>query len=170
MNERMSESAKNDLATAARNVLRESFQEIVIENLAPVQIPIGPVETLTLTWEQRCRARRKCTTDEGTKVALVLPRGTVLSDGVLLHNQSDKTIQVKAQAEDVLVVSPSDAMQMCVIAHHLGNWHRSLQLNDDGTIVVEYDSPLAKWLEQKKISCQKAHLSYHPNLKGAAHD
>jgi urease accessory protein len=166
----INKSAKNDLVATARDVLKHSFEEIVIEKLPDLQIPIGPVEMLTLTWEQRCRAHRKCVTDEGTKVTLVLPRGTVLSDGVLLHNQSDKTIQVRAQAEDVLVVSPSNAMQMCVIAHHLGNWHRSLQLNDDGTIVVEYDSPLAKWLDQKKISCEKAHLSYHPNLKGAAHD
>jgi urease accessory protein len=166
----MNESAKNDLAATARDVLKSSFKEIVIERLPEMQTPIGPVETLTLTWEQRCRAHRKCVTEGGTKVALVLPRGTVLSDGVLLHNNSDKTIQVKAQSEDVLVVSPRDPMEMCVIAHHLGNWHRSLQLNDDGTIVVEYDSPLVKWLEMKKISCQKAQLSYHPNLKGAAHD
>ncbi|MDR3612903.1 MAG: urease accessory protein UreE [Candidatus Obscuribacterales bacterium] len=166
----MSESTRDDLTVAARDALKQSFNEIVVEKLPDVQIPIGPVETLTLTWEQRCRAHRKCTTEKGTRIALVLPRGTVLSDGVLLHNHLDKTIQVKAQAEEVLVVTPKDAMEMCVIAHHLGNWHRSLQLNDDGTIVVEFDSPLAKWLEQKKISCTKASLSYHPNLKGAAHD
>lgn len=166
----MSDLKNDTLAEAARAVAKQSFTEVIVDRLPEAQTPLGPIETLTLSWEQRCRAHRKCSTDEGTKVALVLPRGTVLSDGVLVYNTAEKTIRVRSQAEEVLVVRPKDAMQMCVIAHHLGNWHRSLQLNDDGTIVVEFDSPLAKWLEQKSIDCQKENLSYHPNLKGAAHD
>jgi urease accessory protein len=158
------------IGEAAKEALKESWKELLIESLPEVQLPLGPVETVALTWEHRSRARRKCTTSNGTKIALALPRGTVLSDGMLIYNSVEKAIEIKAEAEDVLVVKPANAMEMCVLAHHLGNWHRSLQLNDDGSIVVEHDSPLTKWLDSQKISYERERNTYHPNLKGSAHD
>jgi urease accessory protein len=155
-----SEQVKVDAAT----------DEILIEALPEDQSAQGPVETITMTWEQRSRPRRKCTTSKGTTVSLALPRGTVLSNDALIYNSPTKTIQVKAQAEEVLIVSPANPMELCVIAHHLGNWHRSLQLNDDGTIVIEHDSPLAHWLDHEHIAYAKTQASYHPNLKGHSHD
>ena len=144
--------------------------EILVETLPEDQKALGPIETISMTWEHRSRPRRKCTTSAGSTVALALPRGTVLANDALIYNSTAKTIQIKAEAEDVLVVSPANPMEMCIIAHHLGNWHRSLQLNDDGTIVIEHDSPLEKWLEHEHFAAVVTKASYHPNLKGHSHD
>jgi urease accessory protein len=109
-------------------------------------------------------------TNTGYELALALPRGTVLSAGMLIFNTTERSIQIVAVPEDVLVLKPIDQKQMCLIAHHLGNWHRSLQLNGDGTLLIECDSPLLKWLDHQNINHEKMQLPYHPNMKGAAHD
>jgi len=128
------------------------------------------VETVSLTFEQRSRPRRRCLTDAGTEVALAFPRGTILADGMLIHNTATRAIQVRAEEEDVIIVCPDDQLQMCIIAHHLGNWHRSVQLGDDGTLVLEAEAPLISWLNHRGIKYNACRRPYHPNLKGSAHD
>lgn len=144
--------------------------DILVEILPALQKPLGRVETLTMTWEQRSRPRRRCTTDAGTVLALTLPRGTVLTDGLLILNNPIRTVIVKAEPEDVVVVKPADKLEMCTVAHHLGNWHRSFQLVDDGTMLIEPDAPLVSWLDAQKIKHSNERRPYHPNLKGNAHD
>jgi urease accessory protein len=143
---------------------------LLIEDLPTEERPLGPIETVALTFDQRSRPRRRCVTNTGREIALALPRGTMLIAGMLIFNSSDKSIKIVAEPEDVLVLKPADQKQMCLIAHHLGNWHRSLQLNNDGTLLVELDSPLLKWLQYQNINHEKMRLPYHPNMKGAAHD
>jgi urease accessory protein UreE len=143
---------------------------LLIEDLPTEKQPLGPIETVALTWEQRSRPRRKCVTNTGSELSLALPRGTVLSTEMLIFNTTEKSIKVVAAPEDVLILKPADQKEMCLIAHHLGNWHRSLQLNENGTLLVEPDSPLLKWLQHQNISHEKMCLPYHPNMKGAAHD
>jgi urease accessory protein len=144
--------------------------DLLVDSLPEQGEALGQVETVSLTWEERSRPRRRCFTSAGKEIALALPRGTVLADNALLHNTEKRTIKVLAAAEDVLIIHPDSKLQMCVIAHHLGNWHRSLQLEDDGALVIEVDEPLVKWLQSRKIQFDKATRPYHPNLKGAAHD
>ena len=152
------------------NITPDSTTSLLIEMLPTDQKAIGPVETIALTWEHRSRPRRKCATNKDTHLALALPRGTVLAPGMLIYNSKEKTIAVEALPEDVLVVKPANQMEMCVVSHHLGNWHRSLQLEADGSLVIEHDSPLTKWLDTQKIDYVRVQRAYHPNLKGAAHD
>jgi urease accessory protein len=143
---------------------------LLIEDLPTQEEPLGPVETVSLSWEQRSRPRRKFVTSTGQELALALPRGTVLSAGMLILNTIERAIKVIAEPEDVMVLRPANQKEMCLIAHHLGNWHRSLQLNDDGTLLVEQDSPLCTWLNHQNIGYEPTRLPYHPNLQGAGHD
>ena len=147
----------------------EVFVDLLIDSLPAESMPLGPLELVSLTWEQRSRPRRRCFTSEGTEIALALPRGSVLTDGMLVHNTVKRTIQVKAAPEAVLVVQPVSQLEMCIVAHHLGNWHRSLQLEADGSLVIEVDEPLVKWLEHRGISYKQEQRPFHPNLKGSAH-
>jgi len=165
---------KEDEALVSRDA-----DEIFIDSLpADTTDPASVVSTtegaktefISLRFDERSRPRRRCLTDAGTKVALALPRGTILTDGLTIHNSSILRIKVKAAIENVIVVSPSDKIQLCSVAHHLGNWHRSVQLNADGSLVVEPDEPLLRWLTQHQINFQHAQLAFHPNLKGAVHD
>ena len=156
--------------TKAKTSGSDLFVDILIDSLPSEPTPLGPVETVSLTWEQRSRPRRRCVTSGGTEIALALGRGTVLADGTLIYNSASKTIQVKAATEDVVIVRPDSPLQMCIVSHHLGNWHRSLQLDDDSSLIIEVDDPIVHWLEHRGIKHEKAHRTYHPNLKGAAHD
>ncbi|WP_218081039.1 urease accessory protein UreE [Anthocerotibacter panamensis] len=143
---------------------------ILIDSLALDPVPQGPIEVLILPWDERCKPRQRRMTDRGTDVALALPRGTILKDGELLYNSPERTIRVQAQPEPVLVIHPSDPTQACLVAHHLGNWHRSLQVLDDKTLLAQADDPLAHWLEHMGIPYKRQACIYHPNLRGTVHD
>lgn len=131
---------------------------------------LGPVEYLSLDWHDRKRNRYRCTTDSGTELTLQLPRGTVLLDGTVLYNSSERTIIVRAAEESVLAIKPRDALEACRVAHHAGNWHRSLEVSTDMSLFVEADEPFETWLKQSSLSYEKTRRAFHPNLRADAHD
>ncbi len=143
---------------------------LLIESLSAERSTLGPTEFVELTWQERSKPHRRTRTTAGTEVALALPRGTVLIDGAVLYNTSERTIAVKAKPEPVMAIYPANQLELARIAHHLGNWHRSAQLEADGSILTEPDSPLAEWLDRQAIRHQEETRPYHPNLRGSAHD
>jgi urease accessory protein len=143
---------------------------VIIESLALDTKPQGPVEVLSLTWEERCKPRQRFVTDKGTEIACSFPRGTVFKEGDVLYNSPEKTIVIQAQEEAVFVIHPKDTNQLCIVAHHLGNWHRSGQLLLNDILLAQADSPLEEWLKNRNISYQVEQKPYHPNLRGTAHE
>ena len=143
---------------------------VIIESLALETKPQGPVEVLSLTWEERCKPRQRFVTDKGTEIACSFPRGTVFKEGDVLYNSPEKTIVIQAQEEAIFVIHPKDTNQLCIVAHHLGNWHRSGQLLLNDILLAQADSPLEEWLKNRNISYQVAQKPYHPNLRGTAHE
>ncbi len=142
---------------------------VAVYALAEVAQPQSALEVVALSWDDRCKPRQRLFTDKGTEVACALPRGTILADGDLLYSDGERTIVVQAKPESVLVIEAADQIQACTCAHHLGNWHRSLQVNPDGSILVQADSPLEAWLTHMNFAYERAELPYHPNLRGSAH-
>lgn len=85
--------------------------------------------TLSLTAEERTRSRHWFTTDAGLRVAVQLPRGTVLYGGDLLRSPETETlVRVQAKAEPVLTITASHPLEMARAAYHLGNRHVSLEI------------------------------------------
>ena len=111
----------------------------------------------------------RCTTDKGTELALALPRGTVISDGTLLYDSPERTVCARACDEDLVVIPAASPRTACIVAHHLGNWHRSLQVLDDGSITTEEDGPFVEWLERVGIAYERRKMAYHPDCRGDAH-
>jgi urease accessory protein len=159
-------TSQNDELNDAENVQTGG---IFIEELPVEQSALGPIEIVSLTWEQRSRARRKCVTSSNTTITIALPRGTVLTDGMLIFNTTERTIEVRAAKEELLLLKPSSRSELCSIAHHLGNWHRNLQMNEDDTLLVEPDSPLLKWLDHQHVEYERVEREYHPGMRGSAH-
>ncbi|MGA7952795.1 MAG: hypothetical protein WCA07_04665, partial [Gloeobacterales cyanobacterium] len=58
----------------------------IIESLALETEPLGPIEVLSLTWEERCKPRQRFFTDKGTEIACSFPRGTIFKDGDVIYN------------------------------------------------------------------------------------
>jgi len=142
---------------------------ILIETLPDQSKPKGPVELLRLDWDQRKKHRQRCQTESGTEVALALERGTVLMDGLVVYNAEDRTIVVEAVPQAIIVVQPRTTYDACKISHHLGNWHRSVQLLADGTLIVEDDGPLRRWLSSNEIEYALEQRAYQPNLRADVH-
>lgn len=123
-----------------------------------------------LNYHDRCRPRQIVSTAGGRELALALPRGTVLTDGVVLHRDQEVVVTVVAKPEQVVRIQPEDNRELCVVAHHLGNWHRSLEALTDGNVLTEVDAPLEDWLKKHGIAYSIETRAYQPNLKGNSHD
>jgi len=143
---------------------------ILIETLPADHIHQGPIEHLMLDWDHRKKHRQRCSTTNGTELALALPRGTVLCHGMVIYNSTERTIVVNALEEPVIVIRPATLAEHCRIAHHIGNWHRSLQLMDDASMITEDDGPLRNWLDENQLAYALESRRYQPNLRADAHE
>ncbi len=127
-------------------------------------------EFVLMKWAERRQPRRKYVTDKGNEVELALPRGTILSDGMIIHADSQSIIAVKSEAEPVIVIRPINHLQSCIAAHNLGNWHRSMQVTADGELIAEEDGPVRELLQRINISFAVESRVFQPTLAVSAHD
>jgi urease accessory protein len=86
--------------------------------------------TLELPFELRQRSRLRASLDDGESVAVLLPRGTVMRDGMLLRTTDGRLVAVLAAHEDVSTVAADEAVLLARIAFHLGNRHVRLQIGE----------------------------------------
>ncbi len=127
-------------------------------------------EYVPMKWHERRQPRRKYVTDKGKEVDLALPRGTILSDGMIIYANDQTVIAVRAESEPVLVIRPVDHLQTCIAAHNLGNWHRSMQVTADGELIAEEDGPLRERLHKINIPFASETRVFQPTLAVSAHD
>lgn len=127
------------------------------------------VERVCLSWHDRHRSRQRLQTDRGTDLCLALPRGTVLRDGDLLYHDHHRQIWVRAQGEELLRIYPESPLRLAQIAHHLGNWHRSVQILEDHSLLVQPDPPLRAWLQDQGLPVETCCRPFDPNLTGQGH-
>ncbi len=93
---------------------------------------LEPNATLTLTFDQRNKSRLKTTLDDGRAVGIVLKNGDSLKkNDILLNDDSQVIIQIKAALETVSTVYCNDTLQLARACYHLGNRHVSLQIAPD---------------------------------------
>jgi len=85
---------------------------------------------LSLTLEQRVKARLRVTLDDGREAGLFLERGQALHDGDCLAGEHGERVHVVAAAEPVSTVHANDPLLLTRAAYHLGNRHVALQVGD----------------------------------------
>lgn len=96
-------------------------------------------EKITISRMESQRARMRKTTDKGTDVAVIMPQGTVLRNGDVIHQTKDDMIVVEIEPESVAVLTfeAKDAEQVELFAlatkigHALGNMHRPIKINGE---------------------------------------
>lgn len=129
------------------------------ERLAPNDT--ASAHTLSLTAEERARARHRFTTEEGEAVQLVLPRGTMLRDGDLLRAQDGRLVRVRARPEPVLTTRAADRQLLLRAAYHLGNRHVALEVGAD-YLRLSPDPVLAHMLEQMGLAVVAETAPFEP--------
>jgi urease accessory protein len=102
--------------------------------------------TLPMTAHDRRRVRRRLRAEDGAEFELALPTGTVLHVGVTLHVGDTCAYVVAAADEAVVVVRPRDLGEAARVGHLIGNLHRDIDVDEDGTLVAQWDEPLERRL------------------------
>ncbi len=104
-----------------------------------------PQETLTLSFEMRCKSRLRTCLASGEEVGLFLERGTILRGGDLLEGNDGRIVGVIAASESLLEARCSDARHLARMAYHLGNRHVAVEVGE-GALRLEADHVLQQML------------------------
>ncbi|MCT7986182.1 urease accessory protein UreE [Laspinema sp. A4] len=124
--------------------------------------------TLSLTADDRTRSRHRFETEEGEEVHLKLPRGTVLSQGDRLTDDSGNImVLVTAKPEPTLMVTANTPLDLLRAAYHLGNRHVPLEIKPD-YLRLTVDPVLKTLVEQLGLTVQEETAPFHPEI-GAYH-
>jgi urease accessory protein len=84
--------------------------------------------TISLTSEQRARARMRAVLSDGREAGILLPRGAPLRDGDGLGSADGLAVRVCAAPEILSRVESDDALALARVCYHLGNRHVALQI------------------------------------------
>lgn len=77
----------------------------------------------------------------GAKLAVKLPRGSVLADGDVLETDDGGAVLVRAAEEELSVARVADPLLLARVAYHLGNRHVPLQI-EPGRVSYRHDHVL----------------------------
>lgn len=86
--------------------------------------------SLSLSYDERTKARFKATLDQGEVVGIQLPRGRTLRGGDCLKTEAGELIKIITKTEAVSTVTVSDELLFAKICYHLGNRHVPLEIAD----------------------------------------
>lgn len=126
--------------------------------------------TLTLPFDQRQKARFKCTLDNGNQAGLQLERGRILRGGDLLKATDGTIIKIKAANETVTTAQATGHL-LAKICYHLGNRHVPLQI-EKGWCRYQHDHVLDDMVKQlgAKIITEKAPFEPESGAYAQGHD
>jgi urease accessory protein len=131
--------------------------------LAPVLMKRLP--TVELDWDMRQKSRFEAIDSAGTRLAVFLPRGSVVRGGDVLLAEDGSMRRVVAQAQTLLKVrvcaqhgTPFDLMRG---AYHLGNRHVPLELLPDA-LKLEPDPVLAEMLQGLHLIVEEVREPFEP--------
>jgi urease accessory protein len=133
-----------------------------VEKYAPQDLrETSGARKLLLPFELRQKRRFRAVLEDGTEVAVFLPRGAPLADGDLLEADDGALIRIVADAERVLyVTAPSDHALMRA-AYHLGNRHTPVELGN-GFLKLETDPVLKEMLLRLGVQVKEDDLPFQP--------
>lgn len=130
----------------------------------------GSSASLTLPYEDRRRSRLRAKLDDGSEVALLLPRGTVLRDGDCLGGDDDgPVVRVRAAAETLSVARTDDPHLLCRAAYHLGNRHIALQIAA-GQLAYQHDHVLDGMVRDLGLTVTTEDGPFEPEAGGYRHE
>jgi urease accessory protein len=121
--------------------------------------------SLALGWDERQKSRLEAEDTSGRRLAIFLPRGTVMRGGDVLVADDGSLVRVQAAPQPVLVVrhcaehgAPSDLLRA---AYHLGNRHVAVELKPDH-LKLEPDHVLAGLLRRMHLIVSEESSAFEP--------
>ncbi len=125
-----------------------------------------PVDTVTLSYDDRHRRRMVMTGDRGLSFLLDLSEATQLHEGDDLLLEDGRHVRVRAAPEDIMQVVATDPLHLMRTAWHIGNRHLPCEIHVD-RLVLRFDHVIADMLE--KLGCEVTRLEAPFNPEGGAY-
>jgi urease accessory protein len=130
------------------------------------------IRSLSLPFEIRQKSRFRAVLEDGTELAIFLPRGSKLSDGDLLEADDGTLIRVVAAPEQLLYVTGPSSLTLTRAAYHLGNRHTPVEIGN-GFLKLANDPVLKEMLQGLGVQLREVHLPFQPESgaygKGHSH-
>jgi urease accessory protein len=120
-----------------------------------------PAVVLSLPFDQRTKSRLRVALGDGSELALLLPRGTMLRGGMRLRAEDGTIIGIAAAPETVSTVVSADAFMLLRAAYHLGNRHVPLELGR-GFVRYQHDHVLDAMVEELGLRVQVEEAPFEP--------
>jgi urease accessory protein len=135
----------------------------------------GPLSTeeaaraalLRLSYDERAKSRLATVLADGTAVAILLPRGTLLRDGTVLTGDDGALAVVEAAPQSVARVTAAGALDLLRATYHLANRHVPVQLAVDH-LLIEPDPVLERMLAVLGARIEHVEAPFEPEA-GAYH-
>jgi urease accessory protein len=133
-----------------------------VEKYATRQVQqVSGIRRLLLPFEIRQKRRFRAVLEDGSEVAIFLPRGSNLTDGDVLEADDGTLIKIVAAPEQVLYVTASSSHALTRAAFHLGNRHTPVELGN-GYLKLESDPVIKEMLLRLGVQVQEAVLPFQP--------
>jgi urease accessory protein len=137
---------------------------------APELDEVSTLGALTLPFDQRRKARLRTRLDDGTEVALLLPRGLALKDGDWLRSEDGQTaVRIVAAPEELSCVRTSDPHRLLRAAYHLGNRHVALQVEPE-RLLYQHDHVLDGLARELGLEVTFLKAPFEPETGGYGRD
>jgi urease accessory protein len=139
---------------------------LMLETVLSAHDPRPAVDSLTLAFELRRRARLRARLDGGREVGLMLDRGLSLKHGDRLATRDGAlVVEIRARHELLSTVSTDDPHLLTRAAYHLGNRHVPLQIGP-GKLAYQHDHVLDDLMSELGLSVQVVEGPFEPESGG----
>lgn len=116
---------------------------------------------LRLTYDERSRSRLAAMADEGTAVAIVLPRGTVLRGGSVLEGDDGALALIEAAPQPLARITAATPLQLLRVVYHLANRHVPAQITESA-VLIERDPVLEKLAASLGAAVERVEAPFEP--------
>ncbi len=128
-----------------------------------------PTLEISLSCDQRRRARLRLTLPDGTLIGLMLERGRALREGDCLRSEDGLVVgRVRAASEHLSRASTADPHLLARAAYHLGNRHVALELAA-GRLSYPHDHVLDAMCRELGLSVEEVIAPFEPETGGYGH-
>jgi len=121
--------------------------------------------TVVLDWDTRQKSRFDADDSQGRRLGVFLPRGTAVRGGDVLVAEDGSLIQVVAQPQPVMRVTPcaehGAPFDLVRAAYHLGNRHVQIELTA-AYLQIEPDHVLAEMLKMMHLDVVELLAPFEP--------
>jgi urease accessory protein len=129
--------------------------------LAPGAAAAKPTHELQLGFDERAKSRLAAVCSDGTAIAIMLPRGSVMRDGALLAADDGSLVRVIAAEQPVVRVTAGTPVALLRAVYHLANRHVPARIAADH-VLIEPDPVLEQMLVTLGARVEHLQLPFDP--------